>query len=460
MLHPLGQEFGTGLELRYRSIEVDEYYDLLVTLEERAGDPANDIPVVFIGDRVLGGPQEIRAQFREAVEAWQERGGCACPGGAAARTKARPAADAGVGAPADSHPVYLAYFLRPGCKDCDRAGYVLERVQRSFPALETRRYNATVREHIELHEAVGQWLEVPDSLRLQTPSLVVGRTYLAADQITDQALEALVRQARREPMPPPWEEVAPASDRAREQLVARFRRFGPVAVALAGFLDGINPCAFATMLFLISYLTLAGHRGRDLLWVGGAFTLAVFLTYLLVGLGLFTFVQALSGFALVSRILFLVIAAFTVLLGFLSLYDFFRIRRGAPGDMVLQLPGFLRRQIHQAIRSRVRVRRYVLAAFVAGVVVSLLELACTGQIYLPTIYFVFGVPELRLHALVYLVLYNTMFVVPLVAVFALAYGGVRSARLGALAERHVGLVKLGTSVLFLGLGGALLVLSL
>ncbi len=105
-------------------------------------------------------------------------------------------------------------------------------------------------------------------------------------------------------------------------------------------------------------------------------------------------------------------------------------------------------------------RQYVLAAFAAGVVVSLLELACTGQIYLPTIYFVFGVPELRLHALLYLVLYNIMFVVPLIVVFALTYGGTSSARLGALAERHVGLVKLGTSALFLGLGGALVAMSL
>jgi cytochrome c biogenesis protein CcdA len=55
--------------------------------------------------------------------------------------------------------------------------------------------------------------------------------------------------------------------------------------------------------------------------------------------------------------------------------------------------------------------------FITGVVISIIELACTGQVYLPTILFVLGVPELRLQAGVYLVLYNLMFVLPLVVVF-------------------------------------------
>ena len=101
-------------------------------------------------------------------------------------------------------------------------------------------------------------------------------------------------------------------------------------------------------------------------------------------------------------------------------------------------------------------RRFALAAFVSGMVVSLLELACTGQVYLPTICFVVGVPAMRAHAVLYLGLYNLMFVVPLIVVFVLAYFGVSSGRLAEWTQRHVALVKLLISLLFFALGGLLI----
>ena len=103
-----------------------------------------------------------------------------------------------------------------------------------------------------------------------------------------------------------------------------------------------------------------------------------------------------------------------------------------------------------------RVRRFVLAAFASGMVVSLLELGCTGQVYLPTICFVVGVPAMRAHALLYLILYNLMFVFPLILVFVLAYFGISSQRLAKWTERHTALVKLLLSLLFFVLAGLLI----
>jgi len=57
-------------------------------------------------------------------------------------------------------------------------------------------------------------------------------------------------------------------------------------------------------------------------------------------------------------------------------------------------------------------------AAATGFLVSVLELACTGQIYLPTLIFISHVPELRANALIYLLVYNFMFVIPLIVVFS------------------------------------------
>jgi hypothetical protein len=90
-------------------------------------------------------------------------------------------------------------------------------------------------------------------------------------------------------------------------------------------------------------------------------------------------------------------------------------------------------------------------AFVTGFVVSLIELACTGQVYVPTIVYVLSQPELAGQAFFYLVLYCLMFVVPLIVVFALAYFGTTSEQLGVFVNRHTAAIKLATGAVFVGL---------
>jgi len=77
------------------------------------------------------------------------------------------------------------------------------------------------------------------------------------------------------------------------------------------------------------------------------------------------------------------------------------------------------------------------------------ELACTGQVYLPTIIFVLGLPDWRARATLALVVYNLMFILPLVAVFLLVYFGTTSQQLTGWMQRRAAAVKLGMAVLFL-----------
>ena len=69
---------------------------------------------------------------------------------------------------------------------------------------------------------------------------------------------------------------------------------GWLTVVLAGLVDGLNPCAFATLIFFVSYLTLSGRKGREVIMVGAAFTIGVFLAYLIVGLGFYKVLDLLG----------------------------------------------------------------------------------------------------------------------------------------------------------------------
>ena len=116
------------------------------------------------------------------------------------------------------------------------------------------------------------------------------------------------------------------------------------------------------------------------------------------------------------------------------------------------LPKSLKQRIHKVIREQTRTSSVIIGTLVIGFAISALELVCTGQVYLPTITFVMGVEGMRANALAYLILYNMMFITPLLIVFGFVYWGTTSIQLGGVLQRHLMSVKLGTGLLLLGLG--------
>ncbi len=246
------------------------------------------------------------------------------------------------------------------------------------------------------------------------------------------------------------------SGRTGEENVAPVSGEGGLAelswlpVFLAGLLDGINPCAFTTLIFMISYLRLLGRRGRDILWIGGSFTLAVFLCYFLIGLGAFQFIRAASSFALVAALIRYVLGAGLLVLAVLSLVDYARVRQGRAEESILQLSTGRKKKIHRTLRQSNRSALLCLSSFGAGFLISLYELGCTGQIYLPML--VYMVRQGHRTALGPLLLYNVAFILPLAGVFLFFYKGSDSDRIGALFAKHLGKIKLLTALLFLAMG--------
>jgi cytochrome c biogenesis protein CcdA len=287
---------------------------------------------------------------------------------------------------------------------------------------------------------------VAEEKRLTAPAIFVGNDALIGEDINARSLEALLGKYASTGAPPTWDGFDPTT--AQRSIVERFQLLGVFTVAFAGLIDGLNPCAFATIVFFVSYLAFVGRRQREVLAVGVAFTLGVFLTYLGVGVGLLKFMASLPFLSAVSRWVYGLTAALCLFLAAVSLYDWWQARRGKPEEMRLKLPLRLRRWINRVIREGAGLRAFVPVSFVTGVVISVIELACTGQVYLPTIIFVLGVPGLQARAGLYLVLYNLIFILPLVVVFLLAYFGTTSQQLGQFINRRAATVKLATAGLF------------
>ena len=118
-------------------------------------------------------------------------------------------------------------------------------------------------------------------------------------------------------------------------------------------------------------------------------------------------------------------------------------------DMVLQLPQSLKERIRSTIREEARNAHSVVAAFVIGVIISLLEAVCTGQVYAPTLYYIYRTDTSKTGVLYYLTAYNLCFILPLVIIFIFAFYGLKSESLINFMRRHTTLVKFLTALLFL-----------
>jgi cytochrome c biogenesis protein CcdA/thiol-disulfide isomerase/thioredoxin len=440
LLPPLQVQYGAQLEVRLYDLTQLANYQVYAALHASNPNLPESIPQLYVDRYVLVGSDQIEQGLPGAIKACLAKGGCDWPFQAGQNMGVTPIPAA--------QPVYLAYCYDPTCAECDRVTYDLQHLQAQYPNLVIQRYN--IRDDAAVIEALCERYGVPAEQRLAAPAIFIADHYLPTKDISLSRLQTLVASPDHADAPPPWEGLNVGA--ATGRLTERFAGFNVLAVALAGLLDGVNPCAFTTIIFFVSYLALVKRGKREVLAVGLAFTLAVFITYLALGLGLSKVVESVGAVSAIGRVIYGLTALVCIGLALVSLRDYRLIRRGQIKDIALQLPKRLKKRIHDTIRASSRLRGYVAAAFGAGVLVSIFELVCTGQVYLPTIVFMTGVAEQRAAAIAYLALYNLMFVAPLVAVFLVTYVGISSQKLAAVFQANAGAVKLLTAALFGVLG--------
>lgn len=249
-------------------------------------------------------------------------------------------------------------------------------------------------------------------------------------------------------------------------LAEHFKGFRPLVILGSGLVDGINPCAFTVIVFFISFLALQGYKKRELVTIGLSFIFSVFVTYSLIGLGLFNFLYRMKSFWYFVRVFNISVGIFSIVLGIFALYDLFKfIKTKDTQGLILQLPKAIKNRIHAVIglhyrkskensidKPRVNLSQLVLSALITGFLVSILEAVCTGQLYLPTIAFVLKTTPLKLQAIAYLVIYNIMFILPLLAIFFLALLGVTSGQFAGFLKKNLASVKIIMAFVFFSLG--------
>jgi cytochrome c biogenesis protein CcdA len=208
----------------------------------------------------------------------------------------------------------------------------------------------------------------------------------------------------------------------------------------AAIIDSINPCAIGVLVFLLTYLVKTGKKSKGILIHGFIYLFAVFTTYLLAGLLLLPIIQSLRNFSVNA---YLAIAAVVAFFGILELKEYF-----APGaTSLVEIPSRYSRMIEKAKEKMLRSPFFT---FGMGVFVAIVELPCTGAVYL-AILAIMSYSGLTLSNFTLLVLYNLIFIAPLILILVLFYRGTDSSRIRHWVKRFKPRMRLFTGLLLIGL---------
>ena len=334
----------------------------------------------------------------------------------------------------DVKPV-IHFFYNQNCGECLRTLPFVQEFARAHPEYVVRYYD--IRENVT-HSALFQQFNEEYGVGFSpVPSAFVGDYELSGyEEITGYLPLIAEEMAGNSTIPvevPHTPSVVPDGGTSSELTI-------PLVVT-AALIDGINPCAFSVLIFLLIAITSLDSRKKMVL-VGSTFIFAVFVFYFLSGLGIFTIIQTAG----ISRSISFVAALIALAAGVISIRDGLTRQNSTP----LAIP-----ESRKGIIERYAKKASVPAAFVLGVLVGMFELPCTGGIYLAILSLLSNKMTMT-EGIPYLLVYNIIFILPLVVILAVVAFGVSTERLDHWRIEKRRYIRFAMGAIMIGLGCVLL----
>ncbi len=324
----------------------------------------------------------------------------------------------------------LVLFTREGHPAGVKIEELAFQLANTFPRLAVRVYDTEEPENARLLERLLRLYDV----RGEAPALIVGDLALTADT-------AYVR--RQDPRPFSFtsedrayveQQAALAVEREAGSPISRLRLREQLtlwAVVGAAALDSVNPCDFAVLVLLLGTLLVIGKRAK-VIWAGLAFTAGIFIAYYLMGFLLYSILGITVGTRGFRVPFIYAVSALAILVGLWEMKDLLWYGKW----FSIEVPERWKPKVKALTSSAVTIP----GAFAVGVLDSLFLAPCTSGPYLAILTLLSQTTE-RLQGAMLLLLYNLIFIVPMIGITLLVHFGFtttaraerwRTAKLGKL----------------------------
>lgn len=280
-------------------------------------------------------------------------------------------------------PQCAYYFQSEGCHSCEVADAYIRQVEGEYPMLTVHRF--------EVHNSTNWELMVNlyksrNMSLYSTPVVFIGNEVLVGPSTIQARLVPLVLNNTGWQCPSVNATVPPYEGPTTPPILII------MGMALA---DSLNPCAIAVLLLLVVALS----SSKRVLTTGGAYIAGNFVAYIMIGFGLFTLLRQFQLPYYTSK----VVGALAIVVAIFSLFS--------------KIPASQRPTVKKLIDGATSPP----AAFLAGGLISAIELPCTGGPYFLALTLMSQYNLSQFQVLGYLLLYNLIFVLPLIVILVLYY---------------------------------------
>lgn len=352
----------------------------------------------------------------------------------------------------ENSEVVLHFFYGQGCPHCGTALSFLNSVAKNNPSLIIKEheiyFNQEERKLFEqIINAFGENIEGVPTIFIDN-KVFVGFSNSIANSLESE-IQACIEQGCENPISKVKDEetiklIGDSSSVDDPEKVKVIKKLTLPAVILAAIVDAINPCAFAVLIILMSTILISKNRKKALL-SGLAFSASIFISYFLMGIGLYSAIQATG----LSHIFYIIVAVLAIFIGLFNLKDYLWYGKW----FVMEVPLSWRPKLQSLIRGISSAP----GAFAIGFLVSLFLLPCTSGPYI-VILGLLAEATTRTYAILLLILYNLIFILPMIFItLAIYFGFTTTEQAEALRQNKLKILHLIAGIIILCLGIGMLI---
>jgi len=344
-------------------------------------------------------------------------------------------------------------FYEEGCPHCARLETTLAALAPRYPQLRIERH--------EIHAAGAQDLlnRLITAYGVELGSVpiafvgdvaLVGGTYYGlygephapSGRAEESALVAAIERAIADSPPSPLERAAGVKG---ESLAEKLTL---PAILVAAALDSVNPCDFAVLVLLLGTLLVVGRRTK-VLWAGLAFSAGIFVAYFSMGFGLYSLLGLTVGTRSFREPFVLAVSGLAILVGLWEMKDLLWYGKW----FSIEVPEKWKPSLKRVTAAVVTIP----GAFLVGMLDSLFLAPCTSGPYL-VILTLLSQTATRSQGVWYLLLYNAVFILPMIAItLAVHFGMTTTARAERWRQAKLGKLHFATGLVMVVLGVGMIV---
>lgn len=337
----------------------------------------------------------------------------------------------------------LVFFHEKGCPECARIHDFLEKRISPNYAIQVTKLEIHDSDNAEKLIHLANLYESREIIEKGTPAIFIGDSaFHGSGRNVQRKIEQAIRVAIRTNAASPLSRLKNESQPGQLSMQITLP-----AVISAAAVDAVNPCACAVLVLLLGTILLASNRKRSaVMGAGFAFTAACYLSYFLMGVGLFSVVQIIG----IQHYIYVAVSILALFIGIWNMKDYFWLGRWFSIEVPQSWQPTLKK-ITSNITS-------VPGAFGMGIVISLFLLPCTSGPYVVIIGMLSSVAT-RTQAFLLLLLYNLIFVLPFIFItLGVAFGFTTTARVERWRQKSLPRFHFITGLIMFLLGAGMLVM--